>query len=61
MRWREPKEDDRRCRVAFLLLPRSINGETRWLEWATWEQKSWRGALSGRLWWDDYQWIDGDA
>ena len=36
MRWRDepaPKWGDWRERSEFLLLPRTIGGETRWLEW----------------------------
>lgn len=29
---------DVRERCGFLLMPRTIGGETRWLEWAKWEE-----------------------
>ena len=36
MRKRYPPNKARRVRRAFLLLPKQIGGETRWLEWACW-------------------------
>jgi hypothetical protein len=39
----------------FLLFPRCINGETRWLEFATICQ-SWIG-IEG-IGWMDYKWVD---
>lgn len=43
MRWRKkykeyPKEDDKRIITRFLLFPREVNGEYRWLELARIEQ-----------------------
>lgn len=32
MRWKEPQQDDIKIIRKFLLLPLTINGETRWLE-----------------------------
>lgn len=42
-------------------LPRRIGNETRWLEWATFEQwyvvedRGWDGVVS---WWKDERWVD---
>lgn len=38
MRWITPKLNDKRIRSGFLFLPKCINGETRWLEFAYWEE-----------------------
>ena len=34
MRWKEPKPKDTRVKRKFLIIPRTFNGETRWLEFA---------------------------
>lgn len=54
MRWREPAFGVERTRTRFLLLPKRIGNETRWLEAATWVEE-WRGP--GR-WWVGLRWID---
>lgn len=41
MRWRPDaklKQDDLRERKGFLFLPKTIAGETRWLEFARWAE-----------------------
>lgn len=38
MRWNRPKPNDKRIRSGFLFLPKCINGEIRWLEFAWWEE-----------------------
>ena len=40
MKWRTEKERDTRTRKAFLILPKTIDGETRWLEWAVWTERN---------------------
>ena len=47
----------------FLLRPRTIGGERRWLEWATWEQvvsvaMEFEGPDSIGDIWHDSRWID---
>jgi len=37
MRWQIKKTT--RVKIGFLWFPKTINGETRWLEDATWEQQ----------------------
>ena len=32
MRWTNPKEGDFKYKLRFLFLPKTLNGETRWLE-----------------------------
>ena len=36
---RAPSPGDFRDRGAFLFFPKTINGQTRWLEFATWTEK----------------------
>lgn len=54
MRWRKPAMGAERVRTAFLLLPKRIGGETRWLETATWVEE-WVG---DGFWWVDRRWVD---
>lgn len=54
MRWREPQNGAERTRTAFLLWPREIRGEWRWLETATWVEE-WMG---DGFWWVDRRWVD---
>ncbi len=35
MRWTKPKEGKEKIKRKFAILPISIDGETRWLEWVT--------------------------
>jgi len=62
MRWRKPKDGDTRFKKSFLLLPRTIQGVTRWLEMAKWEQRySYTGSweFGDCKWvWKDYIWIE---
>lgn len=61
MRWQVTgiKVGARRVRDGFLLLPRTIGGEARWLERATWGEEY----TSGYEWlgWEPICWLDGDA
>lgn len=60
MRRIEPKEGDKRIIVKFLLLPKKINGESRWLEFTSFEQ------IRVSIWivndyvnvWIDSKWLD---
>ncbi len=58
MRKKHRKNWTKRTKRKFLLLPRTINHETRWLEWATWEDEYWvsKGSIIG--WWEAKRWID---
>lgn len=69
MRWKEPQfgqPTKKRIRKGFLFMPRTIDGETRWLEWAKWWQESrvagtsMMGEPAHDLYetWDDTEWID---
>jgi hypothetical protein len=39
MRWTKPEAGQERIRSEFLLLPKTISGETRWLERAGWLER----------------------
>lgn len=58
MKW---KDSYTRVRRRFLLLPRCIDGEWRWLEFATWRQERWVSSLTGARYWDDVCWIDSEV
>lgn len=58
MRWKKQELEEARIKTKFLLFPKEINGEVRWLEIATWSQtleNSWDG-----LYWKDVEWIKDD-
>jgi hypothetical protein len=58
MKWIAKKElclGDIRVKNKFLLFPKNINGEVRWLEKAKYSQKYETVYSSGNKW---YQWID---
>lgn len=58
MRWRaepKPKDGEERVISAFLWWPRTIGGETRWLETASWRQ--WLEACFFDEW-RDMRWED---
>jgi hypothetical protein len=38
MRWRTKQRNDTRIKRKFLIIPRSFNGQTRWIEWANIEE-----------------------
>lgn len=48
-----------RIRRAFLLFPKCLDGEWRWLEWATWEELPSTDYLGCR-WWLATHWLDSD-
>ncbi len=47
MRWHEPKFNDTRIKARFLLFPKMVRSQTRWLEYAKWKE----------LYSADYGWI----
>ena len=47
MRWKRPERHETRTITKFLLFPKTINDETRWLERTSYVQ-----------WWNDYRWCD---
>jgi hypothetical protein len=66
--WREapmrrtlPKEGDLRVRRGFLLNRKTIDGEERWLEWASWTEEykhhpRWPGDKEGYVYWTLIAW-----
>ncbi len=63
MRWGTPGTPEYgslRVRNAFLWLPKKIDGEWRWLEWAEWKEMYYRptGRAAGyqKLKWRPYEW-----
>lgn len=42
----------------FLFLPRTINGQSRWLEWARIKQEYRPGSWSDGPYWEDIEWVD---
>lgn len=64
MRWperRKTQTGDTRIRAKFLLLPKTVNGETRWLEKATWLEEydgSWKHYDLGFGEWRGVEWLD---
>ena len=55
MRWRSPVFGDVRVRAGFLVFPRCIGGEWRWLEYARWLQRYDRSCG-----WHSWRWVKGD-
>ena len=39
MKWLAAQTSDTRVCRRFLLLPKTINSETRWMEWASWAER----------------------
>jgi hypothetical protein len=64
MRWKQKEEKqplsgDVRFKTGFLLFPKFLNGETRWLEKTSWVQKyGWYGLNEDGPSWEDYAWED---
>lgn len=64
MRWKDKREDDIRKKMnKFLFLPMRLEGETRWLEQASWFEKTFKKYSKGGyrgyyLKWVPVQWID---
>ena len=65
MRWKEscPEIGETRIRSGFLLFPKTANCETRWLEWAEWEEEyalypttKIQGGLYGK--WQPSSWVE---
>lgn len=54
----KPRMNDTRIRYSFLWFPKHIGTQTRWLEFAYYEQRFLdRGLLFGEIW-QDVCWID---
>ena len=58
MRWKLKERGSKRTRRIFLLVPKKIHNEYRWLEIATWED---RWCLWGeRGYWVSHRWVDDE-
>jgi hypothetical protein len=61
MRWnsefRGPYFGDTRVREGFLFFPVTLNDETRWLEWARWEEFLDRFGEDWTPWWHKSKWL----
>ena len=55
----EPKNGDLRIRTQFLLFPKEINREVRWLERASWQEKYCTGYIF--LKWLELKWVDEEV
>lgn len=53
-----PKVWDRRTVSGFLLFPKTIGREQRWLERATWEELYTPGNMFSPGLWDAVRWVD---
>jgi hypothetical protein len=53
MRWKDDKRGDERTRSVFLWYSVSVNGESRWLEWAEIVEVYWLGSWFEVCWGDD--------
>lgn len=51
MRWKTHKTWDTRIKTGFLIIPKKLGDEWRWLEVASWEQEYCAG-----IWWST-KWI----
>jgi hypothetical protein len=56
VRWRARRHGQQRIRRGFLFRPRTACGETRWLEFATWEERLVLSYAGGE--WQMQEWID---
>lgn len=67
MRWTSPKLGDKRIRSRFLIFPKRLQSQWRWLEYACWEEEyqyvsysfHYDGKWQGRRWLNDP--INNDA
>lgn len=55
MRFKRRKHLDKRIKTRFLLFPKTINNETRWLEKATYQQL-YHNQVS--IFWKNEQWLE---
>lgn len=59
VRIKRRKHGDRRIKKRFLLFPKTIQNETRWMETASWEQyyKTYKNGYNLNMGvWVDYKW-----
>ena len=58
MRKQLPKDRTKRIKTAFLIFPKTIDGEKRWLEKATWEEYCLSSDIYGQTFWYGIKWIN---
>ncbi len=60
MKWttKKYKIGDFRIRSGFLLFPKTIKEETRWLIWTTWKEERFISYGAGRVGWAGREWIN---
>ena len=60
MRWKQNEKGDQRVRRRFLVLPKSIGGEVRWLEVASWKEEFFELYGPNGYWseWLGTEWVD---
>lgn len=59
MKWKQVEFKNEKIVSGFLFFPKTIDGETRWLEFAKWKKKFFGdgGGMMGGAWFDQ-EWID---
>jgi hypothetical protein len=52
MRWKRKKhmDGDIRIKLRFLVFPKRIGADVRWLEYVAWEEK-WSTSYTSGIWW----------
>lgn len=58
MRWMEPKKGDIKIRNRFLLFPKKINGESRWLEKVKYKEVYQFSYKYQTMFWEETEWVD---
>lgn len=59
MRWVEREVSNVRVRSGFLLFPKRIGKEWRWLEYTAWRER-YAGACD-YWWWEPVEWLDEEV
>lgn len=49
MRFYQPENGATRINGGWCIFPKTIGGETRWMEWATWDEE-YKSCKGGRHW-----------
>lgn len=52
MRWKAPNKHDTRTKTRFLIFPKKLGNEWRWLEVASWVEE-----YSAGFWWGE-RWVE---
>jgi len=54
----DPPEGTTRIVKGFLFFPKHLNGQTRWLEIATWKKEAIYYQGTSIIFWKDTEWVD---